>query len=243
MGDINGRQIVFFLHFLDEAQNLRLNGHIQRGGGFIADEDFWLAGHGDGNDHTLAHTAGKFVGILVIAALGVADAHLGQNFIHRFFCGVPVDVLMQLHRLPNLPADGFQRVEAGHGILQHHGDAMATQGAPLRIGLELGKVLAVIENFAALHIAVGIVEAHQALDKDAFAGTGLPHDGKAFAFIHIQRDAAQRVEHLPPQRKFEIQILHRQEDLLLFHCYVLLTHGSWGRQRPQRRCPPHTARW
>ena len=150
---------------------------------------------------------------------------------------------MQLHRLPDLPADGFQRVEAGHGVLQHHGDAMAAQSAPLRIRLTLGKVFAVIEDFAALHVAVGIVEAHQAFDKDAFAGTGLPHDGKAFPFIHIQRDASQRVEHLSPQRKFEVQILHRQEDLLLIHFYVLLTHGFWGRRRPRRRCPPHTAKW
>ena len=138
MGDVDGGEVILFLHGLDQLQNLRLNGHVQSGGRLVADEDLRPAGDGDGDDHPLAHTAGKFVGILLVAPLGVVNAHVAQHFQHGLVGILAFQTLMQLHGLLNLLADGFQRVQGGHGVLKHHGNLFAPDFQPVLVGLEFG---------------------------------------------------------------------------------------------------------
>ena len=107
VGDVDGGEVVLLLHLLDEFQNLRLNGHVQRRGRFIADEYLRTAGHGDGDDHPLAHAAGKLVGVLAVAALRLVDAHVLEHFQHGALGLGPAQALMQLHGLLDLLADGL----------------------------------------------------------------------------------------------------------------------------------------
>ncbi len=62
--------LYFDLELLEQIENLRLNRHVQRSGGFVADEDLRVAGHGNGDDHALSHAAGELVWILRSALRG-----------------------------------------------------------------------------------------------------------------------------------------------------------------------------
>ena len=58
MSDENDRSVVLALKVIHELKNLGLNGNIQGGGRFVCDDQFGVAGQGDGNHNTLTHTAG-----------------------------------------------------------------------------------------------------------------------------------------------------------------------------------------
>ena len=97
------------VHVPDELHNLGLDGHIQRGGGLVGDEQLRLVHQGHGNHHTLAHAAGEPVGILVVQALHIGQAHLAHDFQSLFLghlFGVPVDAGV----LRDLPAHLHQGV-------------------------------------------------------------------------------------------------------------------------------------
>ncbi len=68
---------------------------------------------------------------------------------------------------------------------------------------------------AAVNKAVGVQQAHHALDEDRLAGAGFAYDGQAFSLIDIQADPADGVEHLVAKGEFYVQILYRQNDILI----------------------------
>ena len=154
MGNIHAGEAQPIPQFLNQGKNLRLNGHVQGGGGLVADEDLRPAGHGDGDDHPLAHAAGKFVGILPGPALGFVDAYVLQYGKHLGVGPVAVDLLVQQDGLFNLRPDGFQRVQAGHGVLHHHGDFPAADGQPVLFLGDFGQIFSVVENFSGIDMAV-----------------------------------------------------------------------------------------
>ena len=57
MGNHDDGHAQFFLQALHQFQNLRLNGHVQRGGRLVGDQNIGLAGQRHGNHDSLAHTA------------------------------------------------------------------------------------------------------------------------------------------------------------------------------------------
>jgi hypothetical protein len=64
------------LQFGNELENLRLNGHIQGGGGFVGNQQFGLVNERHGNHHSLAHAARELVREGSHCRLWVSDAHL-----------------------------------------------------------------------------------------------------------------------------------------------------------------------
>ena len=57
-----------------------------------------------------------------------------------FWSGFALEVLVETEGFLDLPADGLQGVEGGHGILHDHGDLPAADAAPVLFGLEGGQV-------------------------------------------------------------------------------------------------------
>ena len=78
MGDVDDRNAALLLDAADELEDLCLNGHIQCGGGLIADEQVGVAGQGNGNDHALTHTAGQLVRVALHPLFGVGDTDFFQ---------------------------------------------------------------------------------------------------------------------------------------------------------------------
>ena len=183
------------------------------------------------------------MGILLIAALGVGNSHVGQQFEGALFCfGGGNFLVVEGKSLLDLLADGLQGVEGGHGVLEDHGDALAADGDPFLFLLELGEIHPAVFDGAVVDPAVVVQKTHKGLGEHRLAGAGLAHDGEAFALVQIQADAADGVEHLAPQAELDVQVFDGQNDFV-FHDFVLLTHGFSGRKRPQRRCRSDRSRW
>ena len=131
MGDEDDGEVIFDPHLLQQLEDLGLNGHVQSRRGLITDQDLRVAGHSDGDDDTLAHTARELVGILLEAHFRVGDADIPQVLEGLLPGGSALEALMELHGLHDLVADGLQGVQAGHGVLHDHGDLVAADFQPV----------------------------------------------------------------------------------------------------------------
>ena len=76
MCDQRHRHTAFALEFGEQRKDLRLDGHIQRGGRLIGNQYLGIAGERDGDHHALAHAARQLVRILVEPARRIRDLHL-----------------------------------------------------------------------------------------------------------------------------------------------------------------------
>ena len=63
VGDENIGQPEFVLEFLQQKENLRADGNIQGGDGFIGNDELWLEDQGARNADALALASGEFVRI------------------------------------------------------------------------------------------------------------------------------------------------------------------------------------
>ena len=70
----------FALHFADELENLGLDGDVERGGGFVGDEQLGFRDERHRDHDALTHSAGKLVRIIVDTFRGVIDS---DGFKHR----------------------------------------------------------------------------------------------------------------------------------------------------------------
>ena len=249
MGDVDDRDAALLLDAADQLQNFCLNGHIQRGGGLVTDEQVGVAGERNGNDHALAHTAGQLVRVVFHPLFRIGDAHLFQQF-QRLFVGFRLGHFeVPEHALHDLLADGHGWVKAGHGVLKHHGDALAVDVAadPLFIllqqvhGLRAAVGVVVAEpDAAAVHGGILGQNAHGGFHGDGLAGTGLAHQRDRLALVQVDVHAADGVHRACGGLKGDIKVSHRQD--LFFFCFrhgvFLLTYSSsWG-PAPRADHPP-----
>lgn len=76
------------------------------------------------------------------------DAHIPQTFQHLFLQGLAPKAVADGDSLADLIADGFQRIQAGHGVLEHHGDLPAADLQPILFFFILGQILSIIKDLA-----------------------------------------------------------------------------------------------
>ena len=62
------------LLLLEQVEDLRLHGDVERGGRLVGEQQLRAARERDGDHHALAHAAGQLVRVLVEAPLGLGDA-------------------------------------------------------------------------------------------------------------------------------------------------------------------------
>jgi hypothetical protein len=80
MGDEQEAEALGALEVGQKIKNLRLDGDVQRGGGFVRDQKLRPVGQRHRDHHPLALPPGKLVRIGTKAAFRLADADLGQQF-------------------------------------------------------------------------------------------------------------------------------------------------------------------
>ena len=105
MGDQHHGGSGFTLELIHQIENFGLDGDVERGGGFVRDQEGWIARHGTGDHHPLAHTAGQFMRILVEAAASFRDAHPVQPFAGLGRSVAGTQAKMQAQGLSNLFPD------------------------------------------------------------------------------------------------------------------------------------------
>jgi hypothetical protein len=149
------------LQVLDEAQDLRLRGDVERGGRLVGDEQRRLEHQRHGDHDALALAAGELVRVGLDHALGVRQAHLAHDVedLAPARRGRELRVLAQ--HLVELRAAAHHRVERGHRLLEHHRHARRAQLAQaLRRGAR--HVLALEQDLPAGHRQVRRQETHHA---------------------------------------------------------------------------------
>ena len=129
VGDENGRHAALARQLGDEVHHRLLGGDIEAGGRLVGDQKLRPAGQRKRDDDALAHAAGQFERIGVVALTRPGDADLIENF-HGLFGHLlrrRLDVLQQ-HVL-DLTADLADRVERGARVLKDHRHFAAAQVA------------------------------------------------------------------------------------------------------------------
>lgn len=156
--------------------------------------------------------------ILLVAALRVGDADLGQHLDGGLLGGLALQALMVLDALLDLLADFLQRVQAGHRVLHDHGDLLAAHAQPVLLG-ELGHVAALVQDGAAGDLTVDIQHTHEGLGEYGLARAGLAHDGQCLAVVQVQRALADRVQLFAAQAKGDLHVFGR-DDRLSIHFVI-----------------------
>ena len=135
------------LQLLQQLEDLRLYGDVERRRRLVGDEQVWLVGQCHGDHHALPLPARQLMRERVEALLRLADADLVQQLKHARLHGFFVHAPVHAQHLAYLPLDGMQRVERGHRLLKNHRDAVAAHCLQLR-RLQLQEIFALEPNLA-----------------------------------------------------------------------------------------------
>ena len=138
----------------------------------------------------MAHAARELVRVVVDAGPGLRDAHPVQQLQHLGLGGGAAEALVQNEQLRDLLADGQHRIEAGHRLLEDHGDVVA----PDLLHRLLGKrqQVAPLQRDPPLDAAGAAGEqAHDRQRGDALARAGFPDDGERLLRVDVEADVAE----------------------------------------------------
>src|SRR4029077_15057989 len=125
MSDEHHRHAELGLDVLQQFQDLRLDGHVERGRGLVGYQKVRLVGEGHGDHHALALATGELVRIAAKAAGRIGDSHLPEQFDNLGARGVSIKPLMQRQNFTNLLFDRVQGIERGHRLLKDDCDVVA----------------------------------------------------------------------------------------------------------------------
>ena len=192
VGDQHDGGAVGLLQLAHQVEDLGLDGDVERRGRLVGDQHLRIARQRHGDHDALAHAARHLVRVGVDAAFGLGDVDAAQHFdgaVHRLLAR---QALVQRDRLAHLAADGEQRIERGHRLLEDHRDLVAADA--LHLGLaELEQVLA-LEADGAADDAAGRV-CHQAQNRQrrhALAAARFAHHAQRLAALEVIGNAVDR---------------------------------------------------
>ncbi len=117
------------------VEDLRLHGDVQRGRRLVADQQVGVVGDRDRDDDALTLAAGQFVRERPGPPLRLGDADEFEQLDRAGAGGPPADVAaMDLDRLGDLVADGVDRGQRRHRVLEHGPDRVAADARHLLVG-------------------------------------------------------------------------------------------------------------
>ena len=194
MGDPDQRGAVVAGEFLHLGEDLRLDGDVERGGGFVGDDEVGSVEQGDGDGDALAHAAGELVRVGGEALLGRGDADHAQR-VARAGTGFGVgDIGVGVDGFHHLGVDAQDRIERHHRVLENHRDAVAAKLALFGF-IERGDVAALKQDLPGGDAAGGVDQADEGKAGDGFARAGLADEAKDLAAIDMEGDAVNRLHH------------------------------------------------
>ena len=200
VGDEHDRGVDLVLQSAQQVKDLCLNGHVQRRGGLVGDDQAGIAGQGDGDHHALAHTAGELMGIHLVNAFAVGNADQLQ---HRD--GVLFDLLFGPGRVVqgddfiHLRADAEHGVERRHRLLEDHRQLVAADllhgvHGHLRHVVGLAVLAQVQADLPGDDLSLRALEQlHQRKRGDGLAAARFAHESHDLARADLQVDVLQDV--------------------------------------------------
>ena len=133
MGDQHHRHAEALLHVLQQIEDLRLDGDVERGGGLVGDHQLGLAGQRHRDHDALAHAAGELVRIVVHAACALGICTSFSISTARASAALSVRPLAA-QAFGDLLADGQHRIERGHRLLEDEADLVGADLVQLVAG-------------------------------------------------------------------------------------------------------------
>ena len=180
VGDQDEAHAAIALEREQQLQDLRLNGHVERGRRLVRDQNLRVACDRHGDHHPLVHAAGKLMRIGPHALLGRRDAHLLQQRDGPAARRPAAHPFMDAQTFNQLKPDREAGIEAGGGLLEDHGDALAGKLASLAGGQR--QEIATFERQPIGRDPPRIRhEPHHGQHGEALAGAGLAHDPEQLA--------------------------------------------------------------
>ncbi len=177
------------LQVLEKIEDLRLDGHVERGRGLVGDEQIGLVCKRHGDHDALPLAARKLVRIGRKPARSVADADLLQKLQRSRPRRAVRHAAMDYQHLAHLLFHRMQRIERRHRLLENDGDAVAADVPDFWLrGVQ--QVLAVEKNLARGMLRAGRQQAQDRERRDCFAGAGLAHKRDRLALLDVERDIA-----------------------------------------------------
>ena len=208
-----------------QLHDLRLGGNIQGRGGLVRHDQLRVAGNGDRNHYALPHTAGHLKRVVLHTRGRIGDANGGQglnallpSFLFRHFA-------VCAQHFCQLVADRIDRVQAGHRLLEDHGNAVAAHIAHLlgRIGEQ---IFSVEPNLAAKNLAGrGLDQLHDGQLRHRLAGAGLANHSDDLVLIDMETYIVDGFDLTSIGKKGGAKIFYIQQNFL-FHYSFPLSLGS-----------------
>ena len=188
MGNEQHGDSAFAVEFLQQLQDLRLDGHVKGSGRFVQQQQARFGGNGGRNHAALQHATGKLVRILAPQFFRLRQFH-GPHGLQRFlFPGVTVEARVDQQHFGDLFADLHQRVHGAHGFLEYHADLSTVELAQFRArGVQqIAPIQQNLTGIAALLSRQEPGDAHGGNGLAAAAFTDQPYD---LAVTDVKRDA------------------------------------------------------
>ena len=175
------REAEVLLQPLEQVDYLRLDGHVQRGNGLVADYEVRVERQRAGDADALPLAAGELVRIAVLVVfLQPAGAHDAADVVVKLLLGH--DVVLA-DRLAYYLAHGYARAEAGVRVLEDYLYARSEPAQLLTAHLE--DVLPVEDDLAG-----GLFdEAEYRPARGGFAAAGLADEAHRLPALYVEGDA------------------------------------------------------
>src|SRR5947208_12689898 len=211
MGDQHDRHAEAFLHVLQQIENLRLDGDVERGGRLVGDDELWLAGQRHGDHDALAHAARELVRIIMHAAFRIGDLHqlqhldgAGQGVLFR-------QALMAAQAFGDLLADRQHWVERGHRLLEDEADLLGADIVQF-VARERHEVAALEQDLAVDDAARRHRDQLQDRHRgDGLAAAGLADHAERLALVERDVDAVDRLQHAVVGSEVGLQALDLEQ--------------------------------
>ncbi len=213
VGDEQDGRSFLLLQHLDEVEDLPLDRHVERRRRLVGDQELRTAGKRHGDHDALAHAAGEAVRVFVETRSGRRDADL---FEQANGLGLRFGLAhrpMAEQRFGNLVADGEQRVQAGHRLLEDHRDFVAAHAA--HVAFRQIEDVAAAEHdspFGSAHVL--LQQAHDRQGRHALARAGFTDDRHRLARHDRERDVPHHRLPGAVDQKRGCQVLDRKHRLV-----------------------------
>jgi len=208
--DEHHRRAALFADALEQANDLGLDGHVQRGGGLVGHDQARLGRQRQRDHHPLAHAAAELVRVVVDAFFCRGNAGVFQQVngaaarlgaAHRQVGGDGLD---------ELPPHRVERVERGERVLKD-GPDLAAADAAHGLGWQVVDALAVQHDLARGHPAGRLQQADDGRAGERLARPRFAHHAQNLARGNVKRHIVQRAQHAAPRGEFHHQVLNLQQ--------------------------------
>ncbi len=212
VGDDQHRHVQLGLQVLDDFQDLRLDGDVQRGARFVGDQQGGAAHQRHGDHRPLAHAAGKLVRVFADPLCRFGNSDGIQKVAGRIYRLGFGEILVQTQAFGDLPADGVDRIERCHRVLEDHRDVLTPDLFKLAF-FQSGQIAPLKVDAVGAGDAVPGRQAEDRMAGGAFPAAAFTDDPMRYAPFDGERDVANGLHHLVLGAEGHVQIFDFQQDV------------------------------